>query len=108
MEAEGLLPQSQVPANRPYPEPARSNPHPHIPLPEISILIQSTHQQMHYLLNLERFKIYIKIHTKYRFYMFRSSTIIRELVLSLTEVMLEHLVKLCPYRLRGGVAACLQ
>jgi hypothetical protein len=26
--------------------------------------IQFTHQQMHYLLNLERFKIYIKIHTK--------------------------------------------
>jgi membrane-bound ClpP family serine protease len=36
--------------------------------------------------------------------MFRSSTIIRELVLSLAIVMLEHL---CPYRLCGGVAACL-
>jgi hypothetical protein len=36
--------------------------------------------------------------------MFRSSTIIRELVLSLAKVMLEHL---CPYRLCGGVAACL-
>jgi hypothetical protein len=36
--------------------------------------------------------------------MFRSSTIIRELVLSLAEVMLEQL---CPYRLCGGVAACL-
>jgi hypothetical protein len=36
--------------------------------------------------------------------MFRSTTIIRELVLSLTKVMLEHL---CPYRLCGGVAACL-
>jgi hypothetical protein len=34
--------------------------------------IQFTHQQMHYLLNLGRFKIYIKIHTKYRYYMFRS------------------------------------
>jgi hypothetical protein len=45
--------------------------------------IQFTHQQMHYLLNLERFKIYIKIHTKYRSYMFRSSTVIRELVLNL-------------------------
>jgi hypothetical protein len=32
--------------------------------------------------------------------MFRSTTIIRELVLSLTKVMLEHL---CPYRLCGGV-----
>jgi hypothetical protein len=39
--------------------------------------------------------------------MFRSWTIIRELVLSLAKVMLEHLVKLCPYRLCGGVAACL-
>jgi hypothetical protein len=40
------------------------------------------------------FKIYTRIH-KYRSYMFRSSTIIRELVLSLAKVMLEHL---CPYR----------
>jgi hypothetical protein len=38
---------------------------------------------MRYLLNVERFKIYIKIHKKYRSYMFRSSTTIRELVLSL-------------------------
>jgi hypothetical protein len=36
--------------------------------------------------------------------MFRSMTIIRELVLSLAKVMLEHL---CSYRLCGGVAACL-
>jgi hypothetical protein len=36
--------------------------------------------------------------------MFRSSTIIRELVLSLAKVMLEHLR---PYRLCGGVAASL-
>jgi hypothetical protein len=35
--------------------------------------------------------------------MFRSSTIIRELVLSLAKVMLKHL---CPYRLCDGVAAC--
>ena len=28
------LPHSQVPATCPYPEPARSSPHPHIPLPE--------------------------------------------------------------------------
>jgi hypothetical protein len=33
MEPEGSLPQSQVPANCPYPEPARSSPYPHIPLP---------------------------------------------------------------------------
>jgi hypothetical protein len=57
---------------------------------------QFTRQQMHYLLNLERFKIYIKIHTKYRSYMFGSSTIIRELVLSLAKVIfiLKHSVKL--------------
>jgi hypothetical protein len=36
--------------------------------------------------------------------MFRSTTIIRELALSLAKVMLEHL---CSYRLCGGVAACL-
>jgi fatty-acid desaturase len=36
--------------------------------------------------------------------MFRSTTIIRELVLSLAKVMLEYL---CPYRLCGGVAGCL-
>jgi hypothetical protein len=36
--------------------------------------------------------------------MSRSSTIIRELVLSLAKVVLAYL---CPYRLCGGVAACL-
>jgi hypothetical protein len=39
--------------------------------------------------------------------MFQSSTIIRELVLSLAKVILKHWVKLCPYRLCGSVAACL-
>jgi hypothetical protein len=34
METEGSLLQSQVPATFPYPEPARSSPYPHIPLPE--------------------------------------------------------------------------
>ena len=34
MEPEGSLPHSQVPANCPYPEPARSAPYPHIPLTE--------------------------------------------------------------------------
>jgi hypothetical protein len=62
---------------------------------------------MHYLLNLERFKIYTKIHTNVTPTCFGSSTIIRELVLSLAKVILKHLVKLCPYRLCGGVAACL-
>jgi hypothetical protein len=55
--------------------------------------VQFTHQQMHYLLNLENLKIYIKIHTKYRSYMFRSTTNIRELVLSLAKVILKRLVK---------------
>jgi hypothetical protein len=61
---------------------------------------------MHYLLNLETFKIYIKIHTKYRSYMFRSTTIIRELVLNLAEVILKHSVKLRRYMLFGDVTAC--
>jgi hypothetical protein len=39
--------------------------------------------------------------------MFQSTTIIRALVLSLAKVVLEHWVKLCPYRLCGCVAACL-
>jgi hypothetical protein len=34
MEFEGSLPQSQVPATCPCPEPARSSPYPHILLPE--------------------------------------------------------------------------
>ena len=34
MEPEGSLPQSQVPATRPYPEPARSSSCPHIPFSE--------------------------------------------------------------------------
>ena len=33
-EPEGSLPHSQVPTTCPYPEPARSIPYPHIPLPE--------------------------------------------------------------------------
>jgi len=31
---QGSLPQSQVPATCPYPEPDRSSPYPYIPLPE--------------------------------------------------------------------------
>ena len=40
--------------------------------------------------------------------MFRSTTIIRELVLKLAKVifMLKHSVKLCHYMLFGDVAAC--
>jgi hypothetical protein len=33
MEPESSLPHSQVPSTCPYPEPARSSPYPHIPLP---------------------------------------------------------------------------
>jgi hypothetical protein len=36
MEPECSLPRSQVPATCPYPEPARSSPYPHFPLPELS------------------------------------------------------------------------
>ena len=36
MEPEGSLPHSQVPAICHYPEPARSRPYPHFPLPEDS------------------------------------------------------------------------
>jgi hypothetical protein len=39
--------------------------------------------------------------------MFWSSTILRELVLSLAKFILKHSVKLCPYRLCDSVAACL-
>ena len=34
MEPEGSLPHLQVPATRPYPEPARSSPYAYISLPE--------------------------------------------------------------------------
>ena len=34
MEPEGSLPQSQVPATCPYPEPEQSSPYPHISRPE--------------------------------------------------------------------------
>jgi hypothetical protein len=34
LEVEGSLPQSQVLANCPYPEPAQSSLYPHTPLPE--------------------------------------------------------------------------
>jgi len=46
MEPEGSLPHSQVPSTCPYPEPARSGPYPHIPLPENSVLIFSSHLRL--------------------------------------------------------------
>jgi hypothetical protein len=39
--------------------------------------------------------------------MFRSSNVIRELVLNLAKVILKHSVKLCRFVLLGDVAACL-
>ena len=44
MEVEGSLPQSQVPTTCPYPEPARSNPHPtsHFLNIHLNIIIPST------------------------------------------------------------------
>ena len=46
MEPEGSLPHSQVPANSPYPEPARSSPYPHIPTSWRSILTLSSHLRL--------------------------------------------------------------
>ena len=45
MGPEGSLPHSQVPPTCPYPEPHRSSPYPHIPLPE-DILILSSHLRL--------------------------------------------------------------
>ena len=41
MEPEGSLPHSQMPSTCPYPEPARSSPLPHIPLPEDPLILSS-------------------------------------------------------------------
>ena len=46
MEPEGSLPHSQVPANCPYPEPARSSPYPPHPNFWRSILILSSHLRL--------------------------------------------------------------
>ena len=45
MEPEGSLPQSQVPATSPYPEPTRSSPYPN-PISWRSILILSSHLRL--------------------------------------------------------------
>jgi hypothetical protein len=62
---------------------------------------------MHFLLNLEKFNLHENTHN-YRSYIFRSSTIFRELVQSLAKVtlLLKHSVKLRHYILCGDVAAC--
>ena len=72
------------------------------------IYILFTHQQMHFLLNLEEFKFTWIYTYNYRSYMFRSSTILRELVQSLANVtlLLKHSVKLRCCILCGDVAAC--
>jgi len=63
---------------------------------------------MHYLLNLEKFKIYIKIHTNIARTCFDLQPSFRELVLNLAKVilMLKRSVKLRHYMLFGDVAAC--
>ena len=76
--------------------------------PCILIYVEFTHQQMRFYKFKKHIKIYIKIHVnKYRSYMFRSSTIIREIALNLDKVIfiLKHLVKLRRYLLCGCVAA---
>ena len=72
----------------------------------LPIYILFTRQQMHFLLNLEKFK-FTYTHN-YRPYMFRFSTILRELVQSLAKVTLQlkHSVKLRRFILCGDVAAC--
>ena len=62
---------------------------------------------MHFLLNFESLNLHEYTHN-YRSYMFRFSTILRELVQSLTKVtlLLKHSVKLRLCILCGDVAAC--
>jgi hypothetical protein len=74
--------------------------------PYILKSILFTHQQMHYLLNLERFKIYTKIHTNITPTCFSLQPSSGSLYWAWLK-LLEHMVKLYPYRLCGDVAACL-
>ena len=51
MEPEGSLPHSQVPATCPHPEPARSSPYLHIPLPPLlNTILPSTPGSPHWYL----------------------------------------------------------
>jgi hypothetical protein len=73
--------------------------------------VEFTHSsppKRHFYSCKEHIKIYIKIHLKYRSYVFRSSNIIRELALNLAKVIfaLKHSVKLRRYLFCGCVAAC--
>ena len=54
METEGSLPQSQLPATYPYPEPVRSSPYHHIPLPADPLKIIS---KDHFVLNITAEKL---------------------------------------------------
>ena len=74
---------------------------------EERIYIVFTHEQMHFLLNLEKFNLHENTHN-YPSYMLRSSTILRELVQSMAKVtlLLKQSVKLCYFILCGDVAAC--
>ena len=71
------------------------------------VYILLNHQQMHFLLTFEMLNLHENTHN-YRSYMFRSSTILRELVQSLAKVTLplKHSVKLRHCILCGDVAAC--
>ena len=77
------------------------------PLETKLIYILFTHQQMHFLLNLEKLNLHENTHN-YRSYMFRSSTILKESVQSLAKItlVLKHSVKLRRCILCGDVAAC--
>jgi hypothetical protein len=73
------------------------------------VCILFTHQQMHFLLYFKNLNLYENTHN-YRSYIFRSSTILRELVQSLAKVTLlsKHSVKLRHCILCGDVATCLE
>ena len=71
------------------------------------IYIFFTHQQMHFYYTWKSLNLHENTHN-YRSYIFRSSTILRELVQSLAEVtlLLKLTVKLRRCILCGDVAAC--
>ena len=79
-----------------------------IVVPCILKSIQFTHQQIYYfyLLNLEEFKIYTKIHTNIAPTCFGLRPSSGSLQLNLAKVILEHSVQLRRYMLFGDVAAC--
>jgi len=69
----------------------------------------ASHKQRQFLLYLEKFYLHENTYN-YRSYMFRTSTILRELVQSLANVtrLLKHSVKLRRCILCGDVTACLE